>query len=123
MSYCECDYDDGSPEFYTIKKIKHSRKEYHCDECRGPIFIGESYERYAGKYDGEMFDHLECIVCLEIRDWAVISMPCFCAYEHGTLIERVEEMVSDVEKEVEGFRDEWDTRRYQIVLRKMARRS
>ncbi len=121
MSYCDCDYDYDPPEFYTIKRIKQSRKEHRCDECGGPIFIGESYERCIGKYDGEMFDHLECITCLEILEWAVISMPCFCAYEHGTLIERVKEMVSDVEKEVDGFRDEWDARRYQIVLRKMAR--
>ncbi len=123
MSYCDCDYDYGQPEFFNVLTIKRSRKEHRCDECHGPIFIGESYEKCAGKFDGEMFTHNECLVCREIRQWAVISMPCFCAYQHGSLIRRVKEMVHDVEKDVDGFRDEWDARRYQLKLRKMTRLS
>lgn len=121
MSYCDCDYDYDQPEFYDAGIVKRSRKDHRCDECYGPIFVGESYERGAGKFDGNLFSHNECSTCLEIREWAKISMPCFCAYEFGTLIDRVEEMVGDVEREVEGFRDEWDARRYQLALRKMAR--
>lgn len=122
MSYCDCDYDGcDQPEFFNVWTVKRSRKEHSCDECYGPIFIGESYEKQSGKFDGQMFDHHECGVCQEIRQWAVISMPCFCAYEHGSLIERVMEMVDDVERDVEGFREEWDARRYQLALRKMAR--
>jgi hypothetical protein len=122
MSYCDCDYGDyPSPEFWNVVIVKRSKKEHCCSECGGPIFIGESYEKQSGKFEGEFVGHNECTVCMEIRDWAVISMPCFCAYEWGSLIERVREMVSDVEKEVDGFRDEWDLRRYQLKLRKMTR--
>lgn len=122
MSYCDCDYDSyDAPEFYNVWTVKRARKEHRCDECYGPIFVGESHEKAAGKFDGAIFDHNECACCQEIRQWAVISMPCFCAYEHGSLIERVKEMVADVEREVDGFRDEWDARRYQLKLRKMAR--
>lgn len=123
MSYCDCDYDyDGtSAEFHRTWIVKRSRKEHRCDECFGPIFVGESYERQTGKWEGHLFEHNECVVCQEIRQWAEISMPCFCAYEYGSLIERVNEMVDDVEREVAGFRDEWDARRYQLKLRRMAR--
>lgn len=122
MSYCDCDYSSyDAPEFCSVNIIKRSKKEHRCDECWGPVFIGESYERQAGKFDGTFVSHNECETCLEIRQWAEISMPCFCAYEWGSLLERVVEMVADVEREVEGFRDEWDTRRYQLKLRKMAR--
>lgn len=121
MSYCDCDSDGSSAEFHRTWIVKRSRKEHRCDECFGPIFIGESYERQTGKWEGYIFEHNECVVCREIREWAVISMPCFCAYEHGTLIEHVKEMVDDVECDVEGFRGEWDARRYQLKLRRMAR--
>lgn len=121
MSYCDCDSDGIAAEFHRMWIVKRSRKEHRCDECYGPIFIGETYERQVGKWEGYLFDHNECATCQEIRQWAMISMPCFCAYEHGTLIERVEEMVGDVERDVEGFREEWDARRYQLRLRKMAR--
>lgn len=122
MSYCDCDYDYDQPEFFTSRMIGRARKEHRCDECRGPIFIGDSYEKSVGKFDGVIIRHEECSDCLEIREWAEISMPCFCAYEWGSLIERVEEMVDDVEREVEGFREEWDARRYRLELRKMARK-
>lgn len=122
MSYCECDYDPPGPDdFYDHGMVKRSRKEHRCDECYGPIFVGEAYERASGKHEGYFFTHNECSTCLEIRQWATISMPCFCAYEHGTLLERVEEMVDDVAPKVDGFRDEWEIRRYQLALRKMAR--
>ena len=122
MSYCDCDYDDCDlPKFFTVHVVKRGRKEHRCDECYGPIFIGESYERQAGNFDGRFCTHNECETCLEIRQWAQISMPCFCAYEWGSLIEHVKEMVADVEPDVVGFRDEWDARRYQLKLRKMAR--
>jgi hypothetical protein len=120
-SYCDCDYDDwSSREFYSVTTVNRSRKEHRCDECRGTIFIGESYEKSAGKFDGDFIFHNECITCQEIRQWAVISMPCFCAYEWGTLLERVQEMVNDVAPKVDGFIEEWDTRRYQLKLRRMA---
>ena len=123
MSYCDCDYDYDyvQPEFFTWNVVKRSRKEHVCCECGGPIFIGEAYEKQSCKFEGEMVVHKECVACMEIRDWAVISMPCFCAYEWGSLLDRVREMVADVEKEVDGFRDEWDLRRYQLKLRKMTR--
>ena len=42
-------------EFYHIKHPK-ARKEHVCDLCGSKIPLGQVYERYSGKYDGDMFD-------------------------------------------------------------------
>jgi hypothetical protein len=118
--YCECDYDGWSTEFYSSGMVRRSRKQHRCSECGGPVFIGESYQRSVGKFDGDLQTHVECVCCMEIRQWAEISVPCFCAAEWGSLIERVKYMVEDVVPTVEGFDHEWDQRRYQLKLRRMA---
>jgi hypothetical protein len=122
FSYCDCDYDGDTPDFIRIRMIKRARKPHKCYECGGIIFVGESYERIDALFEGSMHDHSECTTCLEIRQWASISVPCFCAYEWGSLLERVMEMVSDVAPMVDGFILEWDERRYQLALRKMQSR-
>lgn len=123
MSYCDCDYGDGeSAEFHTVAIVKRSRKKHRCGECHGPIFIGESYRRTSAKFEGAMWVHCECETCQEIRQWAEISMPCFCAIEWGSLIERTQEMVNDVAPKVDGFIFEWEVRRYDLALRRMAGR-
>ena len=42
-------------EFYHIKHPK-ARKEHVCDLCNSKILLGQTYERYSGKYNGDMFD-------------------------------------------------------------------
>ena len=42
-------------EFWNIKHPK-ARKEHTCDMCGLKILPGQIYERYSGKYDGDLFD-------------------------------------------------------------------
>jgi hypothetical protein len=108
--YCDCDsYDAASPEFCNITYPK-AKKPHRCDECHGPIFVGEKYRRLAGKWEGEFMVLCECPACSELRQWAEISKPCFCAYEIGSLHERVKLMVADIAPIVEGFQGEYDQR-------------
>jgi hypothetical protein len=54
-----------SLEFWTtLTPIAH--KEYICDLCGGKIAVGEKYERFSGKNDGEMFDIKHHLLCAEI---------------------------------------------------------
>lgn len=52
-------------DFYNIKTPK-ARKEHKCDLCEGTIQKGETYCRFSGKYDGDMFDDKYHLVCREI---------------------------------------------------------
>jgi hypothetical protein len=116
--YCDCDsYDAEPPEFCDITYPK-AKKPHKCDECRGPIFVGEKYRRLAGKWEGEFMVLRECTACSELRQWAEISKPCFCAYEIGTLHERVKIMVADIAPIVEGFQGEYDQRLSEFVRRR-----
>lgn len=52
-------------EFYDIKHSK-ARKEHVCDLCGSKIYPGQVYERYSGKYDGDLFDLKYCLDCEKI---------------------------------------------------------
>ena len=117
--YCDCDYD-YPPEWWKTTYVKAARKQYRCDECFGPINIGESYKRSVGVFEGEFMSFQECALCGELREWAVISMPCFCAYEIGSLHERVQRMVRDVAAKTPGFFMEYGRRMVKIRARKRA---
>jgi hypothetical protein len=113
MSYCECDYDYDRPEFYTEAVVK-ARKPHRCTECFGPIFIGEHYKRRSGKWDGRVENYPECRRCMELRQWATISMPCFCANTFGSLHENAWEMVRDIANTIPGFFFEFGRRMVKI---------
>ena len=54
-------------EFYHVKHSK-ARKEHVCDLCGSKIRLGQTYERYSGKYDGNMFDLKYCLNCEKVID-------------------------------------------------------
>ena len=54
-------------EFYHIKHPK-ARKKHVCDLCGSKILLGQTYERYSGKYNGNMFDLKYCLDCGKIID-------------------------------------------------------
>ena len=109
-AYCDCDSGDANPpEFCEVSSPK-AAKSHTCDECGGTIFKGETYRRTAGKWEGEFITFRECCACSELREWATISKPCFCAFEIGSLHKRVKLMVADVAPLVEGFMDEYQRR-------------
>lgn len=52
-------------EFWNIKHPK-ARKEHTCDMCGLKILTGQIYERYSGKYDGDLFDWKYCLDCEKV---------------------------------------------------------
>jgi len=118
MSYCECDYDYDPPKFYR-EKVVRARKQHRCTECRGPILVGEVYFRRTGKW-ADVKTYRECALCMELRAWATISVPCFCCNIFGELHERVREMVHDVAPKVPGVFMEYGRRMVAIRRRRGA---
>lgn len=59
------------PEFYDHSEPV-ARKQHYCVECSAPILEGEKHFFYSGKWDGNIEDgrqHLLCLAaCLLIRD-------------------------------------------------------
>lgn len=119
MSYCDCDWDYDQPSFYRETLIAASRKQYRCDECRGPILKGEQYKQVVGKWEGDLDTFRTCQPCIELKQWAEISVPCFCA-SIGELHERAREMVDDLWPTIPGFLFEWGRRVVKIRRRKSA---
>ena len=65
--FCIGGYDcDGYPEFSDLAWPK-ARKEHRCGECARTILKGEVYNRWSGKFDGELFRYKTCAQCYEIR--------------------------------------------------------
>jgi hypothetical protein len=120
MTYdaCYCDYDP--PAFCNVEKRK-ARKEHQCYECRAVIPAGDTYEHTRGKWEGDISVFKVCALCLELRQWAKISVPCFCWY-YGDLHENIRDMVSEVRNDVpQGFVFEWGRRMIVIERKKTGR--
>lgn len=108
MGYgCSCDYDPA--EFYRSVDVKSARKEFRCDECGHPIRPRDSYERVTAKWDGGIATFITCKHCVELRNWAKISVPCFC-WAHGSLLDDIKDMVEQVRHDVPGFFFEYGRR-------------
>lgn len=104
---CYCDYDP--PEFCSIS-TSTARKQHRCYECYGPIEPGEKYESTSGKWDGCFTTFKTCALCAELKEWAQISVPCFC-WTYGDLLENVRDLVSEARADCPpGFVMEWGRR-------------
>lgn len=66
------------------------------------ILCGEGYERVFGVWDGYAQTFCTCRFCLELREWAIISVPCFC-WSHGDLLQEIRELVQEVSYKVPGM--------------------
>jgi hypothetical protein len=114
---CTCDYDP--PDFYFPRRIKAARKQHKCEECGSVIAPGESYEYLFAQWDGFRATIFTCERCVELREWAKISVPCFC-WTHGNLLDDVETMVEEVRYDVPGFFFEYGRRIVKINRQKCA---
>jgi hypothetical protein len=117
MSYdaCSCDYE---PFEFCNTETRKARKTHQCDECYVTIPVGESYEHVRGKCEGEIMVFKTCALCLELRRWAVISVPYFC-FAYSTLHENIRDMVTEVRADVpRGFIFEWGRRIIAIQRRR-----
>lgn len=68
--HCEVDFTDYSDnadpvEFHHSTIVKHARKAHVCDECGGPIAIGESYRKIAYVFEGKFDVDRVCDPCRE----------------------------------------------------------
>jgi hypothetical protein len=118
VSYdCSCDYDP--PSWYSQRNVKAARKEHQCEECGCTIRIGEPYEDTCGMWDGYVSRFKTCLRCVALRQWARISVPCFC-WAHGNLHDDVKTMVGEVRRQVPGFFFEYGRRMVKIERRARA---
>lgn len=107
---CHCDYD--APSFYCAE-TRRARKRHTCYECGSWIHPKETYEHVRGRWDWDMGSYDTCCRCVEMRQWATISVPCFC-WGHGDLHENVANMVEEVRGHVPGFFFEFGRRMVRI---------
>lgn len=87
---CYCDYD--SPDFHR-SSIVRARKAYHCYECGKSIAVGEQHEYAFGVIDGYSYQPRTCRYCLDIRQFVVNNIPCFC-WAHGNLLDDARDIIS-----------------------------
>lgn len=100
---CYCDYE--SPDVYSSRLVC-ARKPYRCDECDGPIFIGERYEYAFGVQDGYPYQPHTCLDCVGIRKFIQANIPCWC-WAHGNMLEDARKIIeaaySEARDEVKGL--------------------
>lgn len=116
MYECYCDYDQ--PEWISTRHVKAARKLHLCEECRAQIMPGDSYEYVCGKWDGYCWTFHTCSLCVELRQWAIISVPCFC-WAYGNLHDDVHDMVEATAPDVPGFYMEYGRRMVAIKRQKV----
>lgn len=58
---------DGTCDFADVS-VRKARKFHRCSECGRRIEIGQRYEHYWGKYDGEVSAIDTCLLCAEIAE-------------------------------------------------------
>jgi predicted RNA-binding Zn-ribbon protein involved in translation (DUF1610 family) len=58
---------DGYSELCDVT-IRKARKPHRCSECGRQIKVGEKYEHYWGKWEGETAAIDTCIICSEIAN-------------------------------------------------------
>ena len=119
MSYCWCDGE--LPEFCRVTQVKRARKRHKCWECGAYIQPGSPYEYVCGKWDGLLDRFRICPLCKELREWATISVPCFC-WAYGSLHDDVWDMVDETRHDVPGFYFEYGRRMIRIKRARKASR-
>jgi len=53
--------------FQTWSKPK-AKNQHTCDECHGVIVIGETYSRFSGMIDGDLYAWKACCDCDDMRN-------------------------------------------------------
>lgn len=108
---CEC--EDG-PEFSSMKLCK-ARKVHICCECGEDIPVGTEYERYSGKWEGDVFTYATCERCRDLRDsYTELG---YCVYL-GELWENHRDMISDENSHAWNVATQVLNRRYELYLKR-----
>lgn len=65
---CDCSRDDGEmPDFYH-DSFPVARKAHTCCECGENIKPGQKYQKFIGKWYGEVSTYKTCMPCYNIRE-------------------------------------------------------
>jgi RNase P subunit RPR2 len=88
---CYCGYD--TPKVHSSRLVR-ARKQYKCEECSAPIFIGENHEYVFAVYDEGADQFRTCSHCVDMRRFVANSVPCFC-WCHGSLIDDCKATIED----------------------------
>ena len=78
-------------EFSSMSE-RIARKNHICDLCGEVITIGEKYNRYSGKYEGEMFDMKHHLMCREII-YQFCDDTDSCEYTESEILEWLQEKI------------------------------
>src|SRR5665213_2830283 len=65
---CRIDDCDERWEWWDTS-FRKARKPYKCEECHGPIVVGETYEYTVAKYDGHLDVYRTCAHCQVAKAW------------------------------------------------------
>lgn len=87
-----CSCDDVRVDFFNVA-FPRARKQYTCCECSHVIEPGETYERAAGKCEGDMWSSITCERCADLRQ-SFIDLG-FCASCGGGLFEDYADWLDD----------------------------
>lgn len=98
---CYCDGE--SPRVYH-RKTRTAAKDWRCEECGARIFRGDRYEEVRALYYGDDRWSIfrTCGACVDVRQFVIDSVPCFCWY-HGHLLEDVMDTVNEYSHEAPGL--------------------
>jgi len=91
MLDCYCDYDPAT--VYSRRTVR-ARKEYRCEECCGPIKVGEPHEYVFGVWDSCASSFRTCARCADLSTWVKNNVPCYCPV-HGNLLDSMKEAIED----------------------------
>ena len=90
---CSCDIiidtSDSEADF-IVEKIRKSRINHKCCECREQINIGEEYEHAKCCWDGDITTYKTCLSCVSVRE---MMFPAGWSYE--MMWEDVSDFISD----------------------------
>jgi hypothetical protein len=87
---CYCD-DGDPPIFYRKSEVLSAREPHTCYECHRAILPGESYEKVHAMWERDRPETIHtCAWCIDLRDWMMAHVPCFC-FMHGGLMTLVRE--------------------------------
>lgn len=103
---CYCDYEPA--KFYQVEVRKAKRnlrqpaKVKRCSECGVIICAGERYEHVWAMWDDGPCVFNTCPRCLDLREYVIAHVPCFCWY-HGDVREEAIETIRNYAHEAPGL--------------------
>jgi len=67
VSGCYCSLEGDAPQGFYETSWPRARKVHVCCECKEDIPKGVKYERFVGKWDGQVRAYKTCVACAELR--------------------------------------------------------